>query len=144
MIELCREAGLPEPGFEQRTGSFITTLYRNWLTDEFITKLGLNNRQKQALGYLKVKREITNREYQQLTGAIDQTSLRDLRDLLAFGLVEKIGKTGRGTRYRLKNKPDKNPTNPTGGAWRNATRPVGGSRRSNKKGVISRMKFKMR
>ncbi len=28
MIDLCREAGLPEPQFEQRSGSFVITLWR--------------------------------------------------------------------------------------------------------------------
>ena len=32
MIELCREAGLPEPQFEQRSGFFVVTLWRDWLT----------------------------------------------------------------------------------------------------------------
>ena len=113
MIELCREAGLPEPQFEQCSGFFVVTLWRDWLTDEVIGKLGLNDRQKKVIDYLKIKREITNREYQQLTGAINQTALRDLRNLVAFGLVEKIGKTGRSTRYRLKKKPDINTTNTT-------------------------------
>jgi hypothetical protein len=31
----------------------------------------------------------------------------------AFGLVEKVGATGRSTYYRLRKKPDTNPTNPT-------------------------------
>ncbi len=113
MIELCREAGLPEPQFEQLSGFFVVTLWRDWLTAEVIAKLGLNDRQKKAIDYLKIKREITNREYQQLTGVINRTALRDLRDLVTFGLVEKIGETGRSTRYHLKNKHDINTTNTT-------------------------------
>lgn len=42
MIELCREAGLPEPVFELRAGSFVITLWRDWLTDEALAGLGLN------------------------------------------------------------------------------------------------------
>jgi len=78
-----------------------------------VAKLGLNDRQMQAIIHLKIKREITNREYQELTGSISQTALRDLRGLIASGLVEKIGTTGRGTRYRLRKKPDINTTNTT-------------------------------
>ena len=36
MIELCRDAGLPEPQFEQRSGSFVITLWRDWLTMEVL------------------------------------------------------------------------------------------------------------
>jgi predicted DNA-binding transcriptional regulator YafY len=91
----------------------VVTIWRDWLTNEVLAKFELNDRQKQAIDYLKVKREITNRDYQTLTGAISQTALRDLRELMAFGLVDKIGKTGRATHYRLRKKPDINPTNTT-------------------------------
>jgi len=56
---------------------------------------------------------MTNRDYQELTGAISQTALRDLRNLLQSRLVDKIGTTGRNTHYRLRKKPDINLTNPT-------------------------------
>lgn len=113
MIELCREAGLPEPTFEQRGGSFVTTLWRDWLTPEVLAGYNLNERQLKAIAFLKINGEITNSQYQELTGSQSQTALRDLRDLLSAGLVEKIGITGRSTRYRLRKKPDINPTNPT-------------------------------
>jgi ATP-dependent DNA helicase RecG len=90
---------------------FIVTLWRDWLTDDVLAGLNLNYRQRKAIEYLKVHREITNREYKELTGAISQTALRDLRDLTAFGLVDKVGKTGRSTHYRLRKKHDINPTN---------------------------------
>lgn len=113
MIRETAAHSLPEPDFAQRGGEFTTVIWRDWLTAEVITKLNLNDRQKQAIKYLKVKREISNREYQELTGAISQTALRDLRDLMSLGLVDKIGKTGRGAHYRLREKPDINPTNAT-------------------------------
>ena len=104
---------LPEPDFAQRGGEFTITLWRDWLTDEVLVGYPLNERQKKAIDYLKVNRKITNREYQELTGTISQTALRDLRDLMTFGLVDKVGTTGRNTRYRLRKKPDVNPTNQT-------------------------------
>jgi len=113
MIALCREAGLPEPQFEQRSGSFVTTLWRDWLTPEVLAGYNLNERQLKGINFLKINREITNSEYQELTRAHSQTALRDLRDLISYGLVERIGKTGRSTRYRLRHKPDINPTKPT-------------------------------
>ena len=113
MIELCREAGLPEPQFEQRSGSFVTTLWRDWLTPKVLAGYKLNERQMKVINYLKINKEITNREYQELTGAISQTALRDLKDMMALGLVDKVGTTGRSTRYRLRRKPDINPTKPT-------------------------------
>jgi len=110
MIELCREAGLPEPEFEPKAGSFVTTLWRDLLTEEVMDDLGLNDRQKRAISHLKRNERITNREYQELAGAISQTALRDLRSLVELGLVDRAGATGRGTYYRLRKKPDINPT----------------------------------
>jgi len=113
MIELCREAGLPEPQFEQREGFFVITLWRDWLTTEILAGLNLNERQVKAIGYMKTIGEISNSEYQELTGSHSQTALRDLRGLLLCGIVEKLGKKGRNARYRLRRKPDINQTNPT-------------------------------
>ena len=113
MIADCREAGLPEPDFRQCGPHFVTTLWRDWLTTEVMDKMGLNDRQRQGVAQLKSAGRISNREYQELTGAIRQTALRDLRELMAHGVVEKIGATGRGAHYRPCRKRDINATNAT-------------------------------
>ena len=110
MIELCRDSGLAEPKFENREGSFVVTLPRDLLTDDILSTLNLNERQLQAVRYLKANRQITNQVYSEITGATSQTALRDLRGLVGSGLVEKVGNTGRNIYYRLKDKPDINPT----------------------------------
>ncbi|HOE80479.1 MAG TPA: ATP-binding protein [Smithellaceae bacterium] len=113
MIERCRQANLPPPAFEERAGQFVTTLWRDWLTDEVMSGLGLNERQQIAVTYLKAHGKITNKEYQQLTGVTDRTILREFKELLAKGLLEKVGQTGRATHYVLihktRHKPDKMP-----------------------------------
>lgn len=76
-------------------------------------ELGLNERQRMAVGYVKQNGRILNKEYQQLTGVTDRTALRDLEELLTRGIVQKAGTTGRGTHYVVKRKPDRNPTKPT-------------------------------
>jgi ATP-dependent DNA helicase RecG len=104
MIELCREAGLPEPDFELRAGSFVITLWRNWLTDEVLTQLDINDRQRLALAYLKTHGKISNTEYQQVASAIKKTATRDLNDLKEKGLVEQKGIRGPGVHYILAKK----------------------------------------
>ena len=49
MIRLCREAGLPEPEFRSEGERFVTIVWRDWLTEEVIASLNLNDRQKQAV-----------------------------------------------------------------------------------------------
>lgn len=114
MISDCRKAGIPEPDFDQKGPHFVVTLWRDWLTEEFLNSYYLNDFQLKAIEFLKHKGRISNAEYQKLSGLTDRTALRHLKDLANKGLVEKAGSTGRSTHYRLsRRKPDINPTNPT-------------------------------
>jgi len=110
MIELCRSAGLPEPQFEQRSGSFVITLWRDWLTARVLAGYSLNDRQEKGIAYLKAQGRISNPEYQQLTKATKKTSTRDLSDLKIKGIVLQIGLRGPGVHYVLANKGDKKGT----------------------------------
>lgn len=107
MIELCREAGLPEPQFEQRSGSFVVTLWRDWLTAEVLASFDLNDRQKQAIHYLKTHGKISNTEYQQVAHCIKKTATRDLGNLKEKGIIEQKGRRGAGVYYVLTKKRDK-------------------------------------
>lgn len=98
MIELCREAGLPEPEFEQRAGSFVTTIWRDWLTDQITEELNLNDRQRKAIPLIRQQRRLTNSDYQAVTGATRPTSKRDLEDLVKKGVIAPRG-SGRGSYY---------------------------------------------
>lgn len=103
MIALCRDANLPEPDFEQRQGFFVLTLWRDWLTNEALAGFHLNERQLQAIAYLKSTSVITNSDYQRVAGCSQRTATRDLNELAHKGLIAPEGK-GRGARYRLSRK----------------------------------------
>ena len=103
MIELCRKAGLPEPGFELRQGFFVITLWREWLTDEALAGFGLNERQIKAVGALKHEGRLSNTLYQKATGASRPTAIRDLEALVRLGVFERRGEK-RGTYYILGHK----------------------------------------
>jgi len=113
MSELCREAGLPEPDYELRQGSFVLTIWKDWFTDEMLAGCGLNERQVKAIAHLKRFGRITNREYQHLTGAIPRTAARDFDELSKKGLLAKVGRTGRSAHYVLNRKRDVKRTNRT-------------------------------
>ena len=104
MIDLCREAGVPEPQFEQRSGSFVITLWRDWLTVEAIRQLDLNERQRQAILFVKATERLTNMDYQKNFSISKPTASRDLEDMVKKGILEKIGITGKGTYYILNRK----------------------------------------
>jgi len=104
MIERCAEAGLPPPDFEERAGLFVTTLWRDWLTDEVLARFQLNERQLLTVSYVKKMGRISNSEYQKLTGVSRPTATRDLDELSKKGVLKKIGTTGKGTHYLLSKK----------------------------------------
>lgn len=116
VIAGCQAAELPEPEFVQEGDQFVLRLWRDWLTAELVASLDLNDRQSKALGHLKTQRRITNREYRQLAGTIARTAARDLDDLVAKGVLKKVGATGRSTYYTLASKQDINKTNGTSAA----------------------------
>ncbi len=106
MIERCHEAGLPAPDFEERAGLFVSTLWRDWLTDEVLAGYHLNERQRQAVKHVKVAGRINNAIYRDLTGISSSTALRELRQLADFRIFTKIGDTGQSAHYVMaKKKP---------------------------------------
>ena len=119
MISLCRAHGLPEPVFEQQGGEFVVTVWRDWLTEAEMARLALNDRQRLALTEIKTRERLANADYQELAAISSKTAARDLDDLVARGVLVRVG-MGRGTHYVLAskrdNKPDKNGTNETVGA----------------------------
>jgi ATP-dependent DNA helicase RecG len=101
MIEVCLENGLPEPEFKSGKGwfeiSFSTQIYR----DEVWNKLGLNERQIQAMQYLNRVGRITNAEYRRFIGVPVYTAKRDLAVLVEKGLLKKEGPAGKAVYYVL-------------------------------------------
>ena len=100
MIALCREAGLPEPEFCQDGGQFVQVIWRDWLSGAVMDELGLNERQRQAIAFVRTKGRIYSADYQHLTGASRQTASRDLDQLVEYKLLNRHGK-GRGIYYMI-------------------------------------------
>ena len=114
MIELCREAGLPELDFAIRAGSFVITLWRDWLTDAVLAGFQPNDRQLQAIRHAKFAGRISNAQYRELTGVSESTALRQLRQFVALGVFEKFGGTGQATHYAIaKTAPGSRRKNPS-------------------------------
>lgn len=103
MIERCSQFNLPPPRFEERAGQFVATIWRDWLTDEVMAGFGLSSRQKKAITFVKLQGRIANADYQLLDGVIRKTAARDLDDLVAKGIFERVG-VKRGAHYVLAKK----------------------------------------
>ncbi len=112
MIRESLAHNLPEPDFAQRGGEFTVALWRDWLTAEVIAKLDLNDRQLQAIRYLKTHRMITNTIYQLEFEASKRTASRDLDEMMMKGIIKKVGTTGKGVHYSLGKGAAKGPKGP--------------------------------
>ena len=93
IIETCKEAELPEPEFIERDGGFLVTLFKNNLTEEQLKKLGLNERQVDAILFYKSKGEVTGFEYADRYKIAERTARADLSELVEKKILYKQGET---------------------------------------------------
>lgn len=101
ILDTCKEAELPEPEMEELDGGFSITLFKNVLTEEQLTKLGLNVRQINAVLFVKEKGRISNKEYQEVFGVARMTATRDLTLLVEKGILKSSDTKGAGSFYEL-------------------------------------------
>jgi len=122
MIRESLAHALPEPDFVQQAGELVTTVWRDWLTEQRLAACSLTERQRAAIAHLKKTGSITSSDYQKLTGAPPRSTTRDLEDLVKKGLLQKLGTVGRGARYVPYGKPAINqPNRPTATGAESAT-----------------------
>jgi ATP-dependent DNA helicase RecG len=81
-------------------GGLIIKLFKDNITSDQLTKLGLNVRQVKAVLFMKESGKITNSEYQMLNEVSDRTALRDIDELTVKGILIKEGEK-KGTTYKL-------------------------------------------
>lgn len=102
MIKQCRDWEIPEPVFDHITGAFVVTFRLPPALDN-LEKLGLNQRQIQAIDYVMKKGSITNREYTFLNNISRKTATTDLTQLVTKGIVIRVGDGKRALHYILPN-----------------------------------------
>lgn len=101
IIDACVAHGLPEPVFEELSGSLVVTL-RKMFTKESLRDMNLNERQIKAVLYVEEKGSITNKEYQTLFDVSRVTATRDLNLLEGRNILKRIGKGKRDLKYVFK------------------------------------------
>jgi len=102
IYDACKEAELPEPEIKEFQGGFLVTLFKDNLTEEQLTKLGLNDRQLKAVNFVKEKGKITNKEYQEINNCSRNTASNDLADLVQKKILVGSDVKGAGAFYQLK------------------------------------------
>jgi len=100
MRKACSKAGLPEPQLEEYQG-FRVIFRKDIYTEEYLRKMGLNERQIKAVMYVKEKGKIANKEYQAEFLVSKPTDTRDLTELVDKEIFELKGKGRRDVHYTL-------------------------------------------
>ena len=103
IIDCCKAAGLPEPEFIEEQGGFTVNFYKDIYNEENLKRLGFSDRQIKAVKFVKEKSKISNLEFRSLNQVSKPTATRDLEDLAAKNIFKRVGITGKGTYYKLKN-----------------------------------------
>ncbi len=102
IIEELTAVNLPLPQFISEPGRFKVIFHKEFINKEYLKKLHLSKRQMDAIAYIKEHGDISNTEYQSLTGVSKATATRDLNLLKEKGVLTLEGTTGRGEVYRIK------------------------------------------
>ena len=94
MTNALKDAGLPELKIEANHVDFTLVFFKDVYTEEYLQRLGLNERQIKAVMYVKEKGRITNREYRELNKVSNKTAYLELEDLVKRKIfsTEGIGK----------------------------------------------------
>ena len=102
ILNACKNAGLPEPQFEEEQGGLWLTIPKGKEGQgQEAASLGLNERQERALIHLRKHQKITLADYRKLNPkTIVRTAHRDLAELARKGIVKSAGTT-RGRYYVL-------------------------------------------
>ncbi|HAT76252.1 MAG TPA: transcriptional regulator [Flavobacterium sp.] len=102
IMNYCKEAGIPEPNYSFEASDFLVEFRKNIYHEEYLTELGLNERQVKAVLYTKENGKITNNEYQNLNEISARTAVRDLEFLVENGVLIMKGER-KGAFYELSN-----------------------------------------
>ena len=100
VIKYMREANLPDPEFHNLGNSFRVILYGVSSSKTKKPFNQINKRQAEALSFLRANKSFNARDYAKLVGISQPTAIKDLNELIAQGLVRRIGKF-RGAYYVL-------------------------------------------
>jgi ATP-dependent DNA helicase RecG len=101
MRKACSKAGIPEPQFEEYQG-FRVIFRKDIYTEEYLRKMGLNERQIKAVMYVKEKGSINLSSLKTVVpGVSEKTLYRDLQNLVKKGVFTEIGEK-KGRKYELK------------------------------------------
>jgi len=104
MIKLCKEHNLPEPEFKESTegiGDFTVIFYKDIYTEDYLQRLGLNERQINIFKIIKAKGQISTSLLKSYYPDVSEKTLyRDLKKLVKMNIIEEMG-VKKGRKYKI-------------------------------------------
>ncbi len=101
IINECVQFGIPKPKYFYDMSGFWVEFRKDVFDMEYLKSLGLNERQIQAIKFVKVNGKITNSEYKANYGVARNTATRDLSELVDKGILKSSETKGAGSYYEL-------------------------------------------
>jgi ATP-dependent DNA helicase RecG len=101
MINECIKSGIPKPKYFYDMSGFWVEFRKDVFDKEYLKSLGLNERQIQAVKFVKENGKITNSEFQTNYGVARNTATRDLTELVEKGVLKSSETKGAGSYYEL-------------------------------------------
>ena len=107
VMEEMEANNLPEPEFQNLSGGFEVTLigpgisFEQEIEKQKLHVLEINERQRQAMEYLKENEAISRRTYMELNKVSNKTAFLELKNMVEKNILIKEGR-GRSVTYRLK------------------------------------------
>lgn len=98
VIEECKNYGLLEPLIEEKQGGIIVTIFKDIYNERYLSKLDINDRQKEVIQHIKKNTSITRSEYEEKFGIGKTTAQRDIDGLLELQMIKSEG-SGKLTKY---------------------------------------------
>jgi ATP-dependent DNA helicase RecG len=103
---LCRSEKKPEPEYEEQTQTLVVRFHKDAFKDEYLRKLGLNERQVAAVAYVRQHGRVASRDYQHMNSVSRQLAAVELSDLAQKGVLVRTG-AKRGIAYEMPKMPRK-------------------------------------
>lgn len=101
IINECVKFGIPKPKYFYDMSGFWVEFRKDVFDLEYLKSIGLNERQIQAIKFIKENGKITNSEYQANYGVARNTATRDLSELVDRGILKSSEAKGAGSYYEL-------------------------------------------
>jgi len=100
MINECIKAGFPKPNYYYDMSGFWVEFRKDIFDQSYLKRIGLNDRQINAMHYVRLHGKITNRNYQQINNISKRTASYDLTEMVEnYHTLIKIGNIGAGVSY---------------------------------------------